>query len=114
MNRWGYNIHSGRQIDLNKNNRSLAVYLEENELSFRLCISCGACTATCSSGSFTGLNFRKLILQIRRGLDKTAYAQINQCMLCGKCQLVCPRGVNTRHLIDLIKTVITKPKYHEI
>ena len=24
---------------------------------------------------------------------------LRHCMLCGKCQLVCPRGINTRHLI---------------
>ena len=29
------------------------------------------------------------------GLDE----QLKRCMLCGKCLLVCPRGVNTRSLI---------------
>ena len=24
---------------------------------------------------------------------------LRHCMLCGKCLLVCPRGINTRHLI---------------
>jgi heterodisulfide reductase subunit C len=114
MNGWGFNIQSGRQIDMDKNNRSMAVYLEANEPTFRLCISCGACTATCSSGNFTGFNFRKLTLLIRRGNDKTVPAEIMQCMLCGKCQLVCPRGVNTRHVIDMIKTITAKPMYHEI
>jgi Fe-S oxidoreductase len=25
--------------------------------------------------------------------------QLKSCMLCGKCHIVCPRGINTRHLI---------------
>lgn len=114
MNGWGYNIQVGRQIDMDLVNRSVARYLEENEPSFRLCISCGACSATCSSGNFTGFNFRKLTLLIRRGYDKTVPAEIKECMLCGKCYLVCPRGVNTRHIIDLIKTITVNLIYHEI
>jgi heterodisulfide reductase subunit C len=29
-----------------------------------------------------------------------------KCMLCGKCQLVCPRGVNLRNLILSIHTAL--------
>ena len=29
--------------------------------------------------------------------------EINKCMLCGKCRLVCPRGINTRGVVMLIK-----------
>ncbi|MBQ3174194.1 MAG: 4Fe-4S binding protein, partial [Alistipes sp.] len=31
------------------------------------------------------------------------YEELNKCMLCGKCRLVCPRGINTRAMIMLIK-----------
>jgi heterodisulfide reductase subunit C len=31
-------------------------------------------------------------------------------MLCGKCQLVCPRGVHMRNMILAIQTAITKLK----
>jgi heterodisulfide reductase subunit C len=24
---------------------------------------------------------------------------INRCMVCGKCQFACPKGVNTRHIV---------------
>ena len=34
-------------------------------------------------------------------------------MLCGKCQLVCPRGVNTRNVILLIKKGISQIKQSE-
>jgi heterodisulfide reductase subunit C len=27
-------------------------------------------------------------------------------MYCGKCTLVCPRGVNTRHILDLLRTML--------
>ena len=32
-----------------------------------------------------------------------AYEEMNKCMLCGKCRLVCPRGINTRGVVMLIK-----------
>ena len=33
------------------------------------------------------------------GKGKEAVAMMKNCMLCGKCSMVCPRGINTRHLI---------------
>lgn len=73
--------------------------------SYRYCIGCGGCTATCSAGQFTDFNIRKThFLFSRRQYDKLSTellpeADLNKCMLCGKCSLVCPRGVNTRGLI---------------
>ena len=29
--------------------------------------------------------------------------EMNKCMLCGKCRLLCPRGINTRGVVMLIK-----------
>jgi len=34
--------------------------------------------------------------------------EIEKCMLCGKCQLVCPRGVNLRNLILSIHSALEK------
>ena len=33
------------------------------------------------------------------GKEKEAVRMLKCCMLCGKCSIVCPRGINTRHLI---------------
>ena len=45
------------------------------------------------------MSVRKVILDIQRGKEKEAAAMLKGCMLCGKCTMVCPRGINTRHLI---------------
>jgi heterodisulfide reductase subunit C len=67
------------------------------------CIGCGGCTATCTAGNLTDFNFRKLHTLVRRGEYQGVYEQMNKCMLCGKCRLVCPRGINTRAVVMLIK-----------
>jgi heterodisulfide reductase subunit C len=40
---------------------------------------------------------------VRRGEYAGAYREMSKCMLCGKCRLVCPRGINTRGVVMLIK-----------
>lgn len=103
---FGYQINEGVFIDLDKGNPELQRILDAEEPSFRLCISCGACTATCSAGRFTNFNFRKLQLMIKRGMTEEVKNEIGQCMFCGKCMLVCPRGVNTRNVIFTIQKAL--------
>jgi heterodisulfide reductase subunit C len=107
MTDWGYKIVSGRQIDFENNDFSVAEFVSRHEPSFRWCIGCGSCTATCSAAQFTDFNPRKIYTLIQRG-ETTALAQeIAKCMLCGKCQLVCPRGINTRNVIHNIKHALS-------
>jgi heterodisulfide reductase subunit C len=73
-------------------------------------MSCGACTATCSAGNLIDFNVRRMSLHIRRGELSELSEEIDKCMLCGKCHLVCPRGVNTRNVILLIKKGISNFK----
>jgi heterodisulfide reductase subunit C len=108
INRFGFAITSGRQIDYDSNNREVAEYLFENEPSFRRCIECGGCSATCTSGNFTGLSLRELFIFIKRGENSRVLKSLQKCMLCGKCTLVCPRGVNTRNIIVLAKKALQK------
>jgi len=103
MNKFGFEISQGRQIDYDSNNRSIAVYIFENEPSFRLCIECGGCSATCTTGNFTGFSLRELNILIKRGENDQVRNKLKKCMLCGKCILVCPRGVNTRNVVVLAK-----------
>jgi heterodisulfide reductase subunit C len=63
------------------------------------CISCGSCAASCTAGVFKDVNLRKVLLCLQRGQQKDVLPQLKSCMLCGKCHIVCPRGINTRHLI---------------
>lgn len=89
--------------DLDKANLEMAVALTKKEPTFNLCIACGCCTATCSAGKFTSFSFRTLCHHIRRGEAAAATKEAEKCMLCGKCTLVCPRNVNTRNVILLIR-----------
>lgn len=101
MNKFGFNITRGRHINFDNNDRSIADYISENEPSFRLCIECGGCSATCTTGTHTKFSLRELNIMIRRGENNIVAKSIRKCMLCGKCTLVCPRGVNTRNVVTL-------------
>ena len=67
--------------------------------SSKLCIGCGGCSATCTAGNLTEFNIRKLQMLVKRGETKEVGEHLQKCMLCGKCLLVCPRGVDTRRMI---------------
>lgn len=108
MEQFGFTISKCRQIDYESNDRSIAEYIFEKEPSFRLCIECGCCSATCTSGSFTRFSLRELHILIKRGENVQVKQNIKKCMLCGKCTLVCPRGVNTRNIIVLAKQAYQK------
>jgi heterodisulfide reductase subunit C len=103
---FGYQINADRQIDFDKNDKKMLNYIIKNEPTFRICLACGTCSATCTTGSFTNFNIRKIFTLIKRGEYSEAINDINKCMLCGKCTLVCPRAVNTRNLILTIQKAI--------
>lgn len=103
MEKFGFAISKGRQIDYESNDRRIADYIFEREPSFRLCIECGGCTATCTTGNFTAFSLREMNILIKRGENNKVRENLKKCMLCGKCTLVCPRGVNTRNVITLAK-----------
>jgi heterodisulfide reductase subunit C len=103
MEKFGFAISRGRQIDYESNDRSVADYIYEKEPSFRLCIECGGCSATCTTANLTKFSLRELHILIKRGENDQVMKSINKCMLCGKCTLVCPRGVNTRNVVFLAR-----------
>lgn len=85
------------QIENVQNPRFTALHALEPDVA--KCIACGSCAASCSAGCFTEMNLRRVILSLQRGREKETLPMLRHCMLCGKCLLVCPRGINTRHLI---------------
>jgi heterodisulfide reductase subunit C len=107
---FGYSINQSHKIDLDKTSRDVAVRVLQHEPSFAACIGCGTCMATCSAGRFTAFNLRQLQLMVMRGQTGKLRAEAEKCMLCGKCQLICPRGVNTRNVVLAIHRY-TIPKY---
>lgn len=102
MSKFGFNLTLSNSINYDHVDYSLAEFIDQKEPSNRLCISCGACSATCTGGTFEKLEMHKIHLYIKRGLSDMIMPQLKNCMYCGKCQLVCPRGVNNRNIIRLI------------
>jgi len=96
---FGYKKNISAALDLDSARTDLYVQLIEEEPSAATCISCGTCAATCSAGQFTDYNLRKTILPCKRGDTQSLKPIINRCMLCGKCQTACPKGVNTRQIV---------------
>lgn len=113
MTDFGFTISPRRQIDLDGRGRRIEAYVLENEPTFRLCIFCGGCTATCSAGNLVDFNIRKVNTLLRRGETEGLKEEIDKCVLCGKCYLVCPRGINTRNVILLIREAIEKVERHD-
>lgn len=105
---FGYRLHPDRSIHYDLNDKGIYKKVELAEPSVRICISCGSCTATCSSGAFTGLSLRTLIIYLKRGEYSGIAAEIEKCMFCGKCLLVCPRGVNTRGIIHAVRQILSE------
>ena len=100
---FGYGINRPRAIDMDRNDTGLSEAMLREMPEWQICIGCGNCTATCTAGALTDFNFRKVHTLARRGEYAGAYAELNKCMLCGKCRLVCPRGINTRGVIMMLK-----------
>ena len=105
---FGYSINHSSKIDLDEASRDLAMQILQYEPSFASCIGCGTCMATCSAGQFTPFNLRRLQLMVKRGQTARLHAEAEKCMLCGKCQLICPRGVNTRNIVLAIHRFVVR------
>ncbi len=103
MSQFGFNMMTSRSIDFDQFDGRLLNEVLEKEPSFKICLSCGGCTATCNAGNLIDFNVRKMNLLLRRGEMEGLAKEIDKCMLCGKCMLVCPRGINIRNVIMLVK-----------
>jgi len=114
MKKFGFSTINSRTIDYQQFDTRLLDKVLQEEPSFARCMSCGGCTATCSAGNLIDFNVRMLGLLIKRGEIEGLATEIDKCMLCGKCILVCPRGINTRHVIMLIKKEMVKLKLEQV
>jgi len=107
MTNFGFQINQGRTINLDMDHTLLEL-LEEKVGSFRRCIRCGSCTATCAAAQFTNFNIRKIHTRFRVGMYQELAETLKSCMLCGKCSLVCPRGVNIRSLVIHMRKILVE------
>jgi len=96
---FGFTVSRDRSIDYDRNDLRLARAILSHEPSLRACIGCGSCTDTCSTGHLVSFNIRSLHTRAVRGETAMLKEELARCMFCGKCQLVCPRGVNLRNVI---------------
>ena len=99
---FGYKRNESSMLDLDSKQCNLYEKLLKEEPSVAVCISCGTCASTCSAGQFTDYNLRKIMLLCKRGDTQSLKPIINRCMVCGKCQFACPKGVNTRNIVLIL------------
>lgn len=76
--------------------------LEDAGFSILTCMQCGTCTGGCPSGTYTGLNTRRIIQSVRRDKDVLNDDDLWMCTTCYTCQERCPRGIRT---VDAILTL---------
>ena len=105
MANFGYSLTKSSRIDLNNRNIEKWNRLVELEPDVLKCMACGSCTASCTAGKFTKTSLRSAILYLQNGQEKEALEYIQSCLLCGKCFMVCPRAINTRHLLLSISKI---------
>ena len=111
MKSFGFGVRTSRRIDLDTANFEPSDELFACEEALRACIGCGACVGGCTARNNEdpegkdGMNFRVLHTHVRRGELASIQKEVSKCMLCGRCSLVCPRGINTRNVIMSIKRI---------
>ncbi len=103
--KFGFFDANVRSINLDVETPETIEGVLHREPSLLKCIGCGNCAAMCTAGHFTDLRFYRLNLYLKRGLVNEIRKEAQNCMLCGKCQLTCPRGVNIRHAILLMSSI---------
>ena len=113
-NKFGFTINRTRLMNYDASDRKVREYVTLKEPSFKLCFACGGCTATCTAGQHTSFNLRRMNNYIRRGEIAPLREEVSRCMLCGKCLLVCPRGVNTRNVVSVAAEAIRKLERNEL
>ena len=110
MEKFGFKLSPSARIDLDNIDREKFVQLVQIEPDVLKCMACGSCTASCTAGKFTPTSVRSAILEIQNGRWQQALDMLKGCLLCGKCTMVCPRAINTRHLILAINEVYQSGK----
>ena len=108
MGKFGFALNPSSRIDLDKADKGKFAQLAAVEPDVLKCMACGSCTASCTAGKFVKTSVRSAILALQNGKEEDALNFLKGCLLCGKCTMVCPRAINTRHLIVSICKVYQK------
>ena len=102
---FGFGVSPSSRINLDNVDKEKFSELAIAEPDVLKCMACGSCSASCSAAAFEDTSLRRAILSLQNGLCDDASKLLSHCMLCGKCTMVCPRGINTRHLILSIQKI---------
>ena len=102
---FGFGVNPSSRINLDNADKEKFSRLAASEPDVLKCMACGSCSASCSAAAFEDTSLRRAILSLQNGLCDDASKLLSHCMLCGKCTMVCPRGINTRHLIMSIQKI---------
>ena len=108
---FGFGLSPSSAIDLDKVDLARWKRLVQENGDALICIGCGSCSATCTAAPFSGMSMRKVLLGLQRGRDAEVDRMLSCCMLCGKCTMVCPRGINTRHLILTLRRITQEGEF---
>lgn len=102
---FGFGVSPSSRINLDNADKEKFRELAIAEPDVLKCMACGSCSASCTAAAFEDTSLRRAILSLQNGLCDDASKLLSHCMLCGKCTMVCPRGINTRHLILSIQKI---------
>ncbi|MBO7562664.1 MAG: 4Fe-4S dicluster domain-containing protein [Bacteroidales bacterium] len=105
---FGFTVSPSSRINLDKCDKKSFSALAALEPDVLKCMACGSCSASCTAAHFEPTSVRRAILSLQNGQVEQALDLLKSCMLCGKCTMVCPRGINTRHLIISIQKIYGK------
>lgn len=105
MGKFGFALSPSSRINLDTIDKVKFAQLVEIEPDVLKCMACGSCTVSCTAGKFVKTSMRSAILALQNGRNEEALSLLKSCLLCGKCTMVCPRAINTRHLIISILKV---------
>lgn len=105
---FGFTVSPSSRINLDEVDKKSFVALSKIEPDVVKCMACGSCSASCTASQFQPTSVRKAILSLQNGQISQAMDFLKHCMFCGKCTMVCPRGINTRHLIISIQKIYGK------
>ena len=102
---FGFGVSPSSRMNLDNADKEKFRELAIAEPDVLKCMACGSCSASCTAAAFEDTSLRRAILSLQNGLCDDASKLLSHCMLCGKCTMVCPRGINTRHLILSIQKI---------
>lgn len=105
---FGFSVSPSSRINLDSVDRKSFAALAKLEPDVLKCMACGSCSASCTASQFEPTSVRRAILSLQNGQAEQALDLLKGCMMCGKCTMVCPRGINTRHLIISIQKIYGK------